>query len=294
MGTGNDKGLLRFDRTLVAQEALQARFLFSGDLMADPGAQWSAGTFGAIAEFMRAPDEAASVDSPIAGLQRPPRAGAVAMTPDPKICSSRPRRSVAIPASGGTRCPSACRRTACTMNKRRVVTELGPDRSAVRAQDRDAVLFDLGLGLLQTDACVRTSDPALQHALRASEGKGLFDAGNYRAHGHLAREPHRVFVSRVGRVEVFQPIPPHPRDVAAGPATHILPKLLRANRTHAATTAIPAGFVPVRQCLSSPRYARFRRSPARFRFDRASRRSRPCWMRSGCRRWLRHSARSRV
>lgn len=56
--------------------------------------------------------------------------------------------------------------------------------------------------------------------------------------------PHRVFVSRVGRVEVYQPIPPVHGRSPTGPHTHLLLDLLRHRRTHAATEAIPAGFVP--------------------------------------------------
>ena len=42
------------------------------------------------------------------------------------------------------------------MSRRAALTELGPDNEALRAQDRGAVLFDLGLGVLQVDCCIRT------------------------------------------------------------------------------------------------------------------------------------------
>ncbi|MDI3563408.1 hypothetical protein OWC48_23775 [Bradyrhizobium sp. Arg816] len=54
----------------------------------------------------------------------------------------------------------------------------------------------------------------------------------------LAANPHRVFISRIGRAEVFQPIPP------PGPHTHVLPKLLAHRRTHAATEPLPDGWIP--------------------------------------------------
>ncbi len=60
----------------------------------------------------------------------------------------------------------------------------------------------------------------------------------------LAAGPHRVFASRLGRVEVFAPIPPADGRSPDGPHTHVLPKLLRHRRTHAATEPIPNGFVP--------------------------------------------------
>jgi hypothetical protein len=60
----------------------------------------------------------------------------------------------------------------------------------------------------------------------------------------LAANPHRVFLSRIGRIEVFTPIPPPGGASPEGPHTHVLPKLLQHKRTHAATEPVPAGFVP--------------------------------------------------
>ena len=52
------------------------------------------------------------------------------------------------------------------MNRRAVLTEIGPDHGALRAEDRTAALFDLGLGGLQLDTCVRSGDAATVTALR--------------------------------------------------------------------------------------------------------------------------------
>jgi hypothetical protein len=60
----------------------------------------------------------------------------------------------------------------------------------------------------------------------------------------LAASPHRVFVSRLGRIEVCQPIPPHDGRSPQGPHTHVLPDLLKHRRSHAATEPIPAELVP--------------------------------------------------
>jgi len=60
----------------------------------------------------------------------------------------------------------------------------------------------------------------------------------------LAANPHRVFISQLGRVEIYQPIPPPDGKSPEGPHTHVLPRLLRHRRTHAATEFVPAGFVP--------------------------------------------------
>lgn len=210
----------------------------------DPEAQWSMGTFGAIAEFLHTPDEAAvaiegthaisvATERGSLHLEDHPKARLVAYETVGKRAGTW-RHSVAMCLPEGE----------CGMHRREVVTELGPDRAAVRAQDRESILFDLGLSLLQTDACIRTADRDLVAALRASEGRPLFAPGNTVMMSILHASPHRVFVTRLGRLEVFQPIPPPTGKSPLGPHTHILPKLLRAGRTHSATTPIPAGCVP--------------------------------------------------
>jgi hypothetical protein len=60
----------------------------------------------------------------------------------------------------------------------------------------------------------------------------------------LAASPARVFIGRLGRIEVFQPIPSVGGRSPDGPHTHVLPKLLAQARTHAATEPIPEGWIP--------------------------------------------------
>jgi hypothetical protein len=130
------------------------------------------------------------------------------------------------------------------MNRRAVLTELGADLEALRRRDRNAILFDLGLDCLQVDACIRTADPVLIAKLRTEAGRPLFDRENAAMAAILAASPHRVFISRLGRIEVFQAIPPSGGTSPFGPHTHVLPKLLGRRRTHAATEPIPEGWVP--------------------------------------------------
>ncbi len=132
----------------------------------------------------------------------------------------------------------------CGMAGRTVVTELGPDLDACRSADEGALLFDLGLGAQQVDACVRASEPDLISALRAGAGRPLFEPGNPLLQALIAFSPNRVFICRFGRIEVFQPIPPPGGQSPDGPHTHVLPRLLAHRRTHAATNPIPDGWVP--------------------------------------------------
>lgn len=211
------------------------------DALADPGTAWSLGSFGAVAEFLRDPDEVA--EAPAGGrLGLATARGAIVLAP---CAGLRPLAYETAMPSGWNHAVALCLPAeACAMGERGVVTELGPDDAAVRAEDRDAVLFDLGLGLHAVDACVRTRDPAAIAVLRAGLGQPLFASSNPIGPRLVAMSPHRVFVARLGRIEVFQPIPAPGGTSPDGPHTHVLPKLLAAKRTHAATAPIPAGVVP--------------------------------------------------
>lgn len=211
------------------------------DALADPGTAWSLGSFGAIAEFMRDPDEATS-PLPDGRMGLATERGAIALAPSPDL---RPVAYETAVASGWNHAVALCLPEAsCAMNRRSVVTELGPDRDAARERDRDAILFDLGLDLLAVDACVRTSEPEAIACLRSGLGQPLFDPANPIGRQLVAMSPHRVFLAQVGRIEVYAPIPSAGGSSPEGPHTHVLPKLLRSGRTHAATTPIPAGWVP--------------------------------------------------
>lgn len=211
------------------------------EALADPGTAWSLGSFGAIAEFMRDPDEPVS-DLTDDRLGMATARGAIALAPSADL---RPVAYETCVSSGWNHAVALCLpEGACAMSRRSVVTELGPDRDAARPADRDGVLFDLGLDLLAVDACVRTSDPEAVACFRAGCGRRVFDPAGPIGPRLVAMSPHRVFLARVGRVEVYAAIPGPDDASPEGPHTHVLPKLLKGGRTHAATTPIPAGFVP--------------------------------------------------
>jgi hypothetical protein len=130
------------------------------------------------------------------------------------------------------------------MNRRTVLTELDADREALRPEHRGSILFDLGLGALQADLCVRFDDLDTVTRLRRHCGRSLFDPANPAMDLLLEANPHRVFISRIGRIEVYQPIPPASGKSPDGPHTHVLPKLLKSGRTHAATEPIQEGWTP--------------------------------------------------
>ncbi|GAA4784279.1 hypothetical protein GCM10023200_17370 [Actinomycetospora chlora] len=210
------------------------------DLLAwvdDPDAGWSVGTYGALAEFLRDPDEPADVH------HAPGRATVVTDRGGIDVHLTDDVVPVAWERRAGDAWSQALALCVVPTGGRSVITELGPDATALRAPDRDAVLVDLGVGAPNLEACVRTRDPALLAALRAVEGRPLAEAGSV-ASALVDAGPHRVFRTSVARLEVYTPIPPPTGASPDGPHTHLLPRLLAHGRTHAATDPIPPGRVP--------------------------------------------------
>jgi hypothetical protein len=204
--------------------------------------QWSLGTFGGIAEFSRDRDEKVRLTQSATGAAAVTARGGIAVElsddcrPFAFECITRSswsqRVALCLPADG------------CAMNRRAVLTELDVDREALQPEHRGSTLFDLGLGALQADLCVRINDHAMVARLRSHCGRSVFDPANPAMGLLLETNPHRVFISRIGRIEVYQPIPPASGKSPDGPHTHVLPKLLKSRRTHAATEPIPEGWIP--------------------------------------------------
>jgi hypothetical protein len=236
----------RPQEALGEQMSFQLRDVVRG-LLANPETGWSMGSFGAIAEFHQDAGEMPLVDHPNQ-LTRATARGAVRINPESlgralpiayEIPSSNPRRwSHGIALCFQTLDARRCART--------MLAELGPDQDAIRVEDRQSVLFDMGLGLPQAEFCIRTSDPYLLEALRAASGQSVFDKASHAMPMILRNHPHRVALTNLGRVEVFQKIggPDTGGISPPGPHTHVLPKLLRSGRTHPANIPIPDGLTP--------------------------------------------------
>ena len=209
--------------------------------LALPGTGWAIGAFGAIGEFMRDRLEPVTLgdDSAVTdrgGIRLRPTRDTVAIAHE--SLQGRDAWSAAI-----TLCmPQALN----AVSMPAVITELGPDHDALRESDQSAILFDMGLALGNVQACLRSTDPATVTMIRRFCGEPLLDHAAFELFQQLpVLSPHRVFLSAIGRVEVYQPIPPVNGKTPEGPHTHVLPKLLRARRTHAADVPIPDGWWPV-------------------------------------------------
>ena len=210
--------------------------------ISNPDTQWSLGTFGAIAEFSRDHDEPVRLIQSAEAVSAVTPRGGITIKPDATI---RPFASEGITKTGWNQRVALCLpERDCAMNQRTALTEIGSDHQAPRQEDRNSSLFDLGLGALQADFCVRIGDPDLAMRLREHAGRSLFEPGNPAMGMILSANPHRVFLSRLGRIEVYQPIPPPSGKSPEGPHTHLLPRLLQSRRTHPATEPVPEGWVP--------------------------------------------------
>jgi hypothetical protein len=210
--------------------------------LADAEAGWSVGTFGAIAEFTREPGEDLDMEQSRERISIATEKGGIRIVSHPDlrlIASESPTTE-----SWSHRVALCLPQSVCAMSGRTVLTEIGPDRDALRNRDRHGILFDLGLGALQIDACIRVSDADAVAALRSRTEKSVFAPDSDAMRIILAANPHRVFISRLGRAEVFQPVPPPGGKSPDGPHTHVLPKLLAHARTHAATEPLPEGWIP--------------------------------------------------
>ncbi len=196
--------------------------------IADADTQWSLGTFGGIAEFSRDRDEKVSLTQSATGAFAVTARGGIAID---LSAGGRPFAFETIPRSAWSQRVALCLPAeACAMNRRTALTGLGPDHAALKPEHRGSILFDLGLGAPQADLCVRIDDPDTVAQLRRFCGQSLFDPANPAMGVLLNTNPHRVFISRIGRIEVYQPIPPASGKSPEGPHTDILPKLLNSGR----------------------------------------------------------------
>ena len=136
-------------------------------MLGDLEAGWSLGTSGAIAEFHHVEgDPAPHVHLGPEGGEVVTARGALRVKIEPQA------RAIAHEGLSGRRdawtqgIAFCLPRRAAAMGGRLVLTDLGPDREAARPQDRNALLFDIGIGAPHVDFCVRTRDRSLIRLLQ--------------------------------------------------------------------------------------------------------------------------------
>jgi hypothetical protein len=162
--------------------------------IADTDTQWSLGTFGGITEFSRDRGEEVRLTQSATGAAAVTARGGIAIElsddcrPFAFECITKSswsqRVAFCLPAGGSA------------MNRRTALTELDVDREALQPEHRGSTLFDLGLGALQADLCVRIDDHTMVARLRSHCGRSVFDPANPAMGLLLETNPHRVFISR--------------------------------------------------------------------------------------------------
>lgn len=209
-------------------------------LAADPDNGWSIGSFGAIGEFFHDAGEAQLTRSD-AQLSLHTGKGAMRLSDG---ASLRPIAWERLSADGegwSFSIDFCCPQPA---GGDHTIACLGLDTGAIRAEDRDQTLFDLGVGVGAVRMAARTRDPALIAELQAQVGTSL--AANEALDACIREgQPQRVLLSPAGRIEVYQPIPEPDGESPDGPHTHLLLNLVPKNRPHGANSPVPDGLQSV-------------------------------------------------
>jgi predicted Fe-S protein YdhL (DUF1289 family) len=216
----------------------------------NPWTVFAIGVQGAIAEFMRFPRDRAVVGGDAGCLLIQSGLGALRLEIQPFI------RVFGFGPEGGApdEVVLAVHRARLTSPPACTITELGPDEHAIREADRRAQLFDLGLDRPTLRFCIRTSDAELIGTLRMSAGQPFATVADQLVPLLLERHPHRVVISKIGRIEVSQPIggrngaPGTPE----GPHTHLLPELLGTGRELAPDRDLPPDYAPAASIFPGP------------------------------------------
>lgn len=203
---------------------------------------WVLGMYGAVAEFCVGPDEACdranaggtvSAQTPRGGIRFDLSHHVRALALTTKIGDVNKEVIVLTVLRSGVRLPAGTG-----------LTNLGPDRDALRTAEQNACLFDLGLGATATRFCIRTSDADLTRALGQHSGARWTELLAGLGGAIVAAAPTRVVLGPIGRVEVCTPIPlPNGRS-PDGPHTHLLPAQLAAGRELPPGFALPEVLMP--------------------------------------------------
>ena len=186
------------------------------------GGTWVGGVYGAVAEFCVGAGESVEVVDA--------RGSLVAVTARAAIRIHVSDRVHAFAFANNRVVVLAVPRALAGPTPKRGLTEIGLDREAVRPDDREGYLYDLGLGVGCSGFGVRTREHGLRRTLNDCMGcqwpELLAAAGSE----ILQASPARIVVSPMGRIEVFTSIPLPGARTPPGPHTHLLPPLLVAGR----------------------------------------------------------------
>jgi hypothetical protein len=210
----------------------------------NPANSWSIGTFGVVGEFMWNPSESVSFLEDASTVEVRSERGAMRISMSSAVLIHA-YQSLWGDGEAWTSGVAFCL-PSVIQEKRSGFHRLGSDSRAMRHEEQDAFLFDLGIGVGHTAICIRTRDPDILAAAQQMEGEDLLShRGDPLFELLRKKSPVRVMTSPAGRIEVYSPIPPEGGRSPSGPHTHLLPRLAILRRTHSANVPIPESLQPV-------------------------------------------------
>ncbi|MCW9035770.1 MAG: DUF1289 domain-containing protein [Rhodospirillales bacterium] len=200
----------------------------------NPDAVFTAGGYGALAEFSHTEDEPFERFQLKNGFGAETKKGAIAFRPLASFKGFQFDQQLALAVHA--------KRAAVSRNG--TIQELGPDQCVLMSDSSGGVLFDLGLGLYHIDFCIRTNDQNLISHLRKAVGHNIFSENTEVWDILKKAQPERVIVSQLARIEVGQEIPQEDGETPKGPHTHILPELLAHKCAHPPESPLPKTYFP--------------------------------------------------
>ncbi len=217
------------------------RSFIAGTLRAG-GGTWVCGVFGAVAEFCVGTDEAVDLDLDVSCLAAATPRGSIRFRISEHVSALALTATVDSTKTGVI--ILAMPRARAGLPRPTGLTSLGPDRDAIRVEDRDEQLYDFGLGMQAADFCIRTADLDLIHGLNDHSGLGWHDLLAGLGNRILQASPTRVTRSSIGRIEVFTRIPLPGGQSPVGPHTHFLPAHLAGGRETPPGLELPENLIP--------------------------------------------------
>lgn len=219
---------------------------FVAESLERPAGAWVLGVVGAVGAFACAPGGRVVTDRDDAGVVARTDGGRLRFELDHAVHAlTFDRGPDAAPAAvSGERVVLAVQTGMRQLSTHVGLADLGPDHGAIDPKDRDARLFDLGLGRAAARFCVRTRSPALIDMLERSAGEPLADVLAHASDALIAGNPTRVVESALGRVEITTPIPMPSERTQPGSHTHLLPAYLTSGRDMPPGMELPDSYVP--------------------------------------------------
>ena len=202
---------------------------------------WVCGVNGAIAEFCIGAGDDVQFESGARAISARTQGGGISLSLTDHVAALR---IGAATASGRDVIVLAVPRGRAEPFPGEGLTRLGLDMDAVHPDGRKAVLYDFGLGRAAGAFCIRTDSHPLMSGLDASLGLNWSQLLSEKGAHILAESPVRVVRNSIGRIEVYNRIPPPGGKSPIGPHTHFLPAVLSKGGDLPATFQIPDNFVP--------------------------------------------------